>query len=262
MEAKYDHIGNNYNQTRQADKYLTERLLFHLNPQPEGLYLDIGCGTGNYTHALQKMGFRFIGIDPSGKMLSKAKEKNKEIDWRLGTAEQTGLRDASVNGIIASLTIHHWQDLNRAFSELFRILLPAGKIVIFTSTPEQMRGYWLNHYFPKMLADSIEQMPAYERVAKAMSSSGITISMTEPYFIMPDLADHFLYCGKQQPRLYLNPSIRQGISSFSSLANQQEVEKGLTQLQQDIEDHSIHQIIESFQSDLGDYLYIVGEKTA
>ena len=56
MEAKYDKIGINYNLTRKADNYLTERLYALLNPDKSGIYLDIGCGTGNYTIEFQKKG--------------------------------------------------------------------------------------------------------------------------------------------------------------------------------------------------------------
>ena len=49
MDIKYNKIGTNYNQTRRADPFLTECLFKHLNPKTKGLYLDIGCGTGNYT---------------------------------------------------------------------------------------------------------------------------------------------------------------------------------------------------------------------
>ena len=49
MKEKYDIIGVNYNLTRKADPYLYKRLHFFLNPQIKGTYLDIGCGTGNYT---------------------------------------------------------------------------------------------------------------------------------------------------------------------------------------------------------------------
>ena len=159
MEIKYNKIGTDYNLTRKADKYLTEQLLNHLKPTKSGKYLDIGCGTGNYTNELQKNGFQFIGIDPSEKMLEKAKIKNAEIDWKIGSAENTELPKNYVEGIIGSLTIHHWTDLKNGFSELYRVLKPNGRIVIFTSTPKQMKGYWLNHYFPKMLSDSMTQMP-------------------------------------------------------------------------------------------------------
>jgi predicted TPR repeat methyltransferase len=71
-EVKYDKIGIGYNSTRQADPYLTERLLYHLQPKNNKLYLDIGCGTGNYTCALDDKGISFIGVEPSGEMLREA----------------------------------------------------------------------------------------------------------------------------------------------------------------------------------------------
>lgn len=143
--------------------------------------------------------------------------------------------------------------------ELYRILKPNGHIVIFTSTPKQMKGYWLNHYFPKML-DSMLQMQSFESAKNDMINSGFSEIETELYNIKPNLKDLFLYCGKQNPKLYLNPVIRQGISSFSSLANKNEVEKGLIKLENDIANKSINKIIESYDNDLGDYLFIFGEK--
>lgn len=262
MAAKYDTIGTEYNLTRKADQFLTKKLLQHLAPKKEGLYLDIGCGTGNYTNEFQKRGFRFMGIDPSKKMLEKAELKNSAIAWRIGSAEDTGLEGSSIDGIIGSLTIHHWTDLEKGFLELNRVLKPNAKIVIFTSTPEQMKGYWLNHYFPNMLSDSIAQMPTLNRVKNAMQISGIEFLKTDPYFITPDLQDQFLYCGKQHPELYFNEQVRQGISSFSSLANKKEVEQGLSELRKDIDDKKIGAIIKSYENDMGDYLYIIGEKSA
>lgn len=262
MSTKYNIIGTNYNQTRKADPYLTEQLLKHLNPSKGGLYLDIGCGTGNYTSELQKKGFQFIGIDPSIEMLQKAQSQNKEIQWKIGSAEKTDLPQQSVDSIIGTLTIHHWSNLTRAFSELNYILKPNGKIVIFTSTPKQMKGYWLNHYFPKMLEDSIVQMPTLEVIEEAMANAGIKITGTETYNIKPDLKDQFLYCGKQNPELYFDESIRHGISSFSALANLKEVENGLSKLRADIDAEKIDEIIKSYTNNFGDYLYLIGEKSA
>ncbi|WP_282043058.1 class I SAM-dependent methyltransferase [Winogradskyella flava] len=260
MSTKYNKIGINYNQTRQADPYLTKQLLKHLNPNKNGNYLDIGCGTGNYTNEFQKKGFTFIGIDPSIEMLQKARSQNQNIEWQIGTAEKTDLAQHSVDGIIGTLTIHHWTNLHRAFSELASILKPNGKIVIFTSTPQQMKGYWLNHYFPKMLEYSMVQMPSLEAVEQAMVSAGFKITSTEIYNIKPDLQDQFLYCGKQNPELYFDESIRHGISSFSALANLEEVETGLIQLREDIDNEKIKDIMKSYENDFGDYLYIIGKK--
>ena len=260
MSTKYNTIGIDYNLTRKADQYITEQLLHHLDARKNGKYLDIGCGTGNYTNALQKHGYDFVGIDPSDIMLEKANLISNEIDWKLGSAENTGLQENEIDGIIASLTIHHWSDLQKGFSELYKVVKPGGRIVIFTSTPEQMKSYWLNHYFPKMLLDSIIQMPDLNVVNKAMQNGGFEYIESNKYFIKPDLEDKFLYCGKQNPELYFDEQIRSGISSFSSLSNKTEVEKGLSELRKDIDSGKIEEIMKSYENDLGDYLFITGKK--
>ncbi|MBQ0734321.1 class I SAM-dependent methyltransferase [Aquimarina celericrescens] len=260
MQEKYDIIGTNYNTTRKADPYLFDKLLKLLSPDFEGTYLDIGCGTGNYTSEFDKKGYWFIGIDPSREMLEKAKNKNSSITWSIGKAERIDLLSESIDGIIASLTLHHWQDLNQGFSELNRILKPKGKIVIFTATPNQMQGYWLNHYFPKMLLDSMTQMPAYDLIESNLEANNLKIEYIEKYFIQPDLQDLFLYSGKHHPKLYLDPNVRDGISSFSSLSNAIEVQKGLTTLQEDIASGEINNIIKKHENTKGDYLFMVIKK--
>lgn len=45
----YDTIGKTYDSTRQADPEITQKLLELLCPIVGGKYLDIGCGSGNYT---------------------------------------------------------------------------------------------------------------------------------------------------------------------------------------------------------------------
>lgn len=260
MIAKYDKIGINYNQTRKADKYIADRLAYHLHHEKEKQYLDLGCGTGNYTIELFKKGIRIIGIDPSDTMIQNARSKNDQIDWIAGTAEKTRLNDGSIDGIVCCLTIHHWTDLNIAFRETKRILKINGRIVIFTSTPEQMAGYWLNYYFPKMVSDSRQKMPTYEIIRKGLETSGFDNIVTEKYFVSNDLQDCFLYCGKQRPRLYLRQEIRNGISSFADLANKNEIENGLSELKSDINSGRIKTIISNYENGKGDYLFITGTK--
>lgn len=260
MQEKYDTIGTNYNTTRKADPYLFSRLHTLLYPSPKETYLDIGCGTGNYTSAFAKKGYRFIGIDPSVEMLEKAEKQNKTVTWRIGKAENIELSEKSVDGIIASLTLHHWQDLNQGFSELNRVLKPNGKIIIFTSTPNQMKGYWLNHYFPKMLVDSTIQMPSYAQIESNLKANGLYIESTEKYSIQPDLQDLFLYSGKHNPSIYLDSRVRHGISSFSSLANTKEVTQGLSILKKDIASGKINDVISRYKNTEGDYLFIIIRK--
>lgn len=193
-------------------------------------------------------------------MLNQAKHKNTNIDWIIGTAENTGLNSNSISGITAFLTIHHWTNIEQGFKELNRILIDDGQIVIFTSTPNQMKKYWLNHYFPKMLSDSSKQMPSLKKIETAMKNTGLKIVSTEPYSIKPELQDLFLYSGKHNPKLYLKPEIRNGISSFADLANATEVKEGLNQLKGDIKMGIVNKVIESYNNTDGDYLFMKAKK--
>lgn len=49
MDSIYNELGNNYDTTRKPDPEITATLAAHLQIETGGRYLDIACGTGNYT---------------------------------------------------------------------------------------------------------------------------------------------------------------------------------------------------------------------
>lgn len=256
----YDAIGTGYNQTRQADPFIAEQLYKSVFSKVEGLYLDIGCGTGNYTLALKEKGLRVCGIDPSEKMLEKARMRDSAVEWKKGKAENIPADDNLFDGIFGTLTLHHWSDIVAGFKELYRVLKPGGRIAFFTSDPLQMQNYWLNHYFPEMLSNSISQMPAFDMLKVAAESSGFTMLPPEKYFIRDGLKDHFLYVGKNRPELYFDETIRNGISSFTALSNITEVEKGLLELKADIDTGGFEEIKNRYDDSTGDYIFFKAQK--
>jgi ubiquinone/menaquinone biosynthesis C-methylase UbiE len=253
----YNTIGAGYNSTRKADPEIADTMQALLECEVGKTYLDIGCGTGNYTSLLSERGFRFIGIDPSSYMLSQAKMRNDSIEWREGAAEGIPAADGEFDGAMATLTVHHWEDMHLGFKELRRVVKPGGRIVIFTSTPEQMRGYWLNHYFPNMMQASMLQMPTYLAIQTAARSAGIEFLGKQNYTVSTKLQDHFLYVGKHNPEVYFDESVRAGISSFALLANSGEVERGLTQLSDDIDRGQFWKFKQRYENRGGDYVFLV-----
>ncbi|MEM6348203.1 MAG: class I SAM-dependent methyltransferase [Bacteroidota bacterium] len=257
---KYDRIGKTYNDTRKADPYLLGRMQALLQCKAGQRVLDIGCGTGNYTIALAAAGLEMLGVEPSMQMLETARSRNASLSWHLGKAENIPLADSSVDAALASLTLHHWANLGAGFKEVARVLRSGGSFVIFTATPQQMQGYWLNHYFPQMLADSMAQMPNWDAITTAAKETGLVLLKTEAYEIHNQLVDHFLYVGKSRPQLYLSPEVRQGISSFADLSRKEEVEQGLKKLAHDIHSGAIQAVRQSYQHSNGDYLFVVWQK--
>lgn len=260
-QVKYDTIGKNYNLTRRADAYLTSRLQYWLGQNLHHQYLDLGCGTGNYTLALSALGYSFCGVDPSQKMLDIAQQRSKTVSWFLASAEHLPFPENHFGGATGVLTVHHWSDLKQAFSEVNRILQPGSNLVLFTSNPEQMRGYWLNHYFPEMMQKSMVQMPSTQSVIQAATDAGFTHSATEIYRVHDDLQDGFLYVGKSRPELYFDVSIRNGISSFADLSHAKEVKLGLEQLRADIDSGAFLKVQKNYVHELGDYHFLCFTKS-
>ncbi|SEB56116.1 class I SAM-dependent methyltransferase [Paenibacillus sp. GP183] len=256
----YDLIGVGYDTTRKADPEITRRLQNHLQIFDSRPVIDIACGSGNYTLALHNLGLNVCGMDLSPLMIDSARKKSKELEWYLSDVENMTFLDGQFNGAVCILAIHHFRDLVNSFKEINRILCEGSRFVIFTSSPEQMQRYWLKEYFPEMMNASISQMPNTLAVEKALLDSGFQMLGYESFMIQPNLQDFFLYSGKYRPEIYLRPEVRNGISSFASLACEDEVNEGTKKLEEDLKSGIFKQRSKSYVSELGDYLYIVAEK--
>lgn len=251
----YNTIGTNYNSTRNADVYLTGRLYALLNPEKGGKYFDIGCGTGNYTQALTAMGLSITGIEPSDIMIEKARANHPGIEFLQAQAEDIPFADNFFDGGIGTFTIHHWHDVQKGLHEIYRILQPGATFVLLSFTPEQLMNYWLCHYFPQTMKNSARVVSGIDEMTTIFKSCGFTDVSTEKYFVQESLTDHFLYSNKYNPEAYLDPQIRNGISSFTVYADAHEVERGLLQLEEDIRNGSIKDIISHYENEQGDYLF-------
>ncbi|MBA2450392.1 MAG: class I SAM-dependent methyltransferase, partial [Chloroflexi bacterium] len=232
-----------------------------LQPEPGGRYLDVGCGTGNYTVSLAARGLPIVGVDQSTTMLRAAQAKDPRVAWRRGDVVALPFRNGAFRGAVCTLAIHHFLDLRAAFAEVSRVLA-RGRFVIFTAMPEQMGRYWLGAYFPRMLERSVDQMPGLTTVETALAEAGLQLVGVEPWDVPPDLTDRFFYAGKHRPELYLDPEVRRGISSFRKLVDAGELEAGLARLRADIRTGQIMDVIAAHAHPGGDYSFVVAEKTA
>lgn len=259
--ALYDDIGRTYDTTRKADPDITRRIAEHLRLSAGKRYLDAGCGTGNYTVALQNLGALMHGVELSNAMLEQARRKSDRVKWIQANAESLPLADRTFDGAVCTVAIHHMQNPWRAFAEIFRVI-DCGRFVIFTGDRKQLEGYWLKEYFPDAIAKAVRQMPATEDVVHHLKRVGFSNIQLDPWEVPEHIQDWFLYAGKYRPEIYFDPAVRAGISFFAQgLATPEETAAGCARLEADIKSGRFASVADKYKNDLGDYLFVVATKS-
>lgn len=97
--------------------------------------LDAGCGTGNLLKKISQVSFnsKFVGIDSSEEMLSRAKKKflsNPSVTLRHADLDKKlEFPDDSFDCIVSSNALYALKDPKMIISEFHRLLKPHGKLV-------------------------------------------------------------------------------------------------------------------------------------
>ena len=104
--------------------------------------LDMGCGTGNLTMRLEKLGFEMIGQEASVNMLTYAAEKSNKVTWICQKMENTDL-PYPVDAVISTLdSINHLEsreDISKCFQRVSKNLKRGGAFVFDVNTPFKHR---------------------------------------------------------------------------------------------------------------------------
>lgn len=102
----------------------------------ESVVADIGSGTGISTEPFLRNGNTVYAVEPNTEMREAAETSLGTTSGFVsveGTAEKTGLGDASVH-LIAAMQAFHWFDAARARAEFKRILRAGGSVVLVWNT--------------------------------------------------------------------------------------------------------------------------------
>ncbi|HNQ12818.1 MAG TPA: class I SAM-dependent methyltransferase [Bacteroidia bacterium] len=91
--------------------------------------LEIGCGTGLFTGKVQQAtGAEITAIDISQDLLDQAKEKYRDVNFKIDDAMSLSFEDQSFSVVYGSSVLHHL-DMMKAMQEIYRVLKPGGRIV-------------------------------------------------------------------------------------------------------------------------------------
>lgn len=94
--------------------------------------LEVGCGPGELaSHIRVDLGASVAAIDISPRMVELA--RGRGVDAQLGDVQELPFPDASFDCAVAAWMLYHVPDVDRALSELARVLRPGGRLVAVTN---------------------------------------------------------------------------------------------------------------------------------
>ncbi len=230
-DTTYDVIGESYNTYRTADKRILKTIIELLNLPAGKLIADIGAGTGNYADALVNLGYRLFAIEPS-RTMRKQSVPNRNVTWLAAMAESLALKDASMDGAVIILAVHHFSDIRSSAKEVARVC-PNGPLVILTMDPRESQKFWFNDYFPEIERHVLKSFPSLNEVINIFSGVNHWSTQTVKFPLPHDLADMNMCSGWNKPEIYLDPLMRQNTSGFA-LASPSAVQAGITLLENDL----------------------------
>lgn len=143
------------------DIYWRKKALKNLSVPVTGICLDLAAGTGDFgIEVHKKFGSKVIGYDLAKNSLKIFKEKiqkkkisNSDFLFVNGEAEILSIKDLTVNLITIAFGIRNFYDSKKSLDEMYRVLKPAGILVILEfSLPKNkfVRSIY-QFYFQKIL---------------------------------------------------------------------------------------------------------------
>ena len=199
----YEAHGDGYAHQRRADPRIAA--LVHAALGPAHTVLNVGAGAGSYEPEDRHV----IAIEPSPAMRA---QRPAHLSPAIhGIAEKLPLDDGAVDAAMATLTVHHWGNLEAGLAELVRVT--RGPIVVMTFDGDEMDRLWLGEYAPELFAVERGRYPSIDHIAAGLGR-GCEVRAVP---IALDCTDGFTDAFYGRPERFLDPAIRKSQSAWGFL---------------------------------------------
>ncbi|MEM7112132.1 MAG: class I SAM-dependent methyltransferase [Chloroflexota bacterium] len=204
MNAIYDRIGVNYSVTRCTDPHVAKQLYAEL--QGATRIINIGAGTGSY----EPENVDLVAVEPSAEMIGQRAANAYPVEQ--ASAESLPFDNNSFSHAMSVLSMHHWVDRPRAFSEINRVA--TEKFVTITWDPDS-EPFWLTRdYFPEIYEMDRAIFPKLTMFQDYFDEVEI-----RPLQIPANCEDGFFAAFWRRPEAYLLSEVQQATSALAKLDN-------------------------------------------
>ena len=106
---------------------------------PGGKLLEIGSGPGRLAVRLAREapGMTLTGVDISDAMVERAARRaagaglSERVRFKVGDVAAMPLPDGEFDGVVSTLSLHHWPEPTHGLAEIHRVLKPGGEARIY-----------------------------------------------------------------------------------------------------------------------------------
>ena len=103
--------------------------------------LEVGPGPGELAQRMAtELGADVVAIDVSPRMVELTRARG--IDARIGDVQDLPFRDGSFDLVVAAWVLFHPADLDRALSEISRVLRRGGRLIAATNSEVHLKELW------------------------------------------------------------------------------------------------------------------------
>jgi ubiquinone/menaquinone biosynthesis C-methylase UbiE len=174
-------------------------------PAAEGRVLEIGVGSGRNLPFYSQTAERVIGLDPSPKLLSMARQVARSplvpVEFVEGSAEAIPLEDTSVDTVVTTWTLCSIPDAHRSLREMRRVLKPGGRLLFVEHgrAPDANVRWWQDRLNPawKRLGGGCHLNRAIETL---IEGAGFQFQRIETGYMRGPRPMSFMYEGSARPR--------------------------------------------------------------
>lgn len=167
--------------------------------------LDIGCGQGICCEKIDLTKCKYTGVEPSSYLLNRAKQLYSSGDktFLLGNAYSLPVTNSSFDAAFSVLVWHLLMDLEKAASELNRVLTDDGQFLIVTENPDAYLA-WKSFYPDAKLtgkrlegtmqlgeaqSKDVHYLHTFNEIKNSIQNVGLTIESTDTFLPAKDFPE-------------------------------------------------------------------------